>query len=109
MPLPEDPQAFRRVRQTAMSAITAHSTAGHAASLRARRLKRLRILALTAGICDELARAELPRNRGRPGGRFGMYFRTVRGETLSPSLSSSSLAMRSSPQSAFSAAMRRIS
>ena len=45
----------------------------------------------------------------RPGGRFGMYFRTVRGETRMPSFSSNSLAMRSSPQSGFSVAMRRIS
>ena len=34
---------------------------------------------------------------GDPGGRFGMYLRTVLGETRIPSLSSNSLAIRSSP------------
>jgi hypothetical protein len=34
-------------------------------------------------------------------GRFGMYLRTVRGETRRPSLSNSSLAIRSSPHSGF--------
>ena len=33
--------------------------------------------------------------RGRPIGAFGRYFRTVRGETCSPSFTHSSLAMRS--------------
>ncbi len=42
-------------------------------------------------------------------GRFGMYLRTVRGETRRPSFSSSSLAIRSSPQIGFSVAIRRIS
>ena len=37
-----------------------------------------------------------------------MYFRTVRGETRIPNLTSNSLAMRSSPQSGFSVAIRRI-
>ena len=47
--------------------------------------------------------------RGRPGGRFGKYLRTVRGEIRIPSLSSSSLAIRSSPHSTFSRAILRIS
>jgi len=38
-----------------------------------------------------------------------MYFRTVRGETRTPSFRGSSLAMRSSPHHGFSVAMRRIS
>jgi hypothetical protein len=42
-------------------------------------------------------------------GHAGMYFLTVRGETRSPSLNSISLAIRCSPQSEFSIAMRRIS
>ena len=36
--------------------------------------------------------------RHRPGGRFGKYLRTVRGEIRIPSLSSSSLAIRFAPQ-----------
>jgi hypothetical protein len=40
---------------------------------------------------------------------FGMYLRTVRGEMRLPSLSSSSLAIRSSPQRGFSLDIRRIS
>jgi len=47
--------------------------------------------------------------RGCPRGRFGMYLRTVRGETRIPSLSSSSLAIRSSPHRRFSIAILRIS
>jgi len=46
---------------------------------------------------------------GRPGGRLGKYLRTVRGEIRIPNLSSSSLAMRSSPHSTFSRAILRIS
>ena len=38
-----------------------------------------------------------------------MYFRTVRGETRIPSFTSNSLAIRSSPQSGFSVAIRRMS
>ena len=38
-----------------------------------------------------------------------MYLRTVRGETRKPSFSSNSLAIRSSPHSEFSVAIRRIS
>lgn len=49
-----------------------------------------------------------PSPLGRPGGRRGMYLRTVRAETWMPSFSSNSLAMRSSPQRGFSVAMRRI-
>ena len=37
-----------------------------------------------------------------------MYFRTVRDETRIPNLTSNSLAIRSSPQSEFSMAIRRI-
>ena len=45
---------------------------------------------------------------GRPGGRGGRYFRTVRDETCIPSSRRSSLAMRSSPHVGFSFPMRRI-
>lgn len=45
---------------------------------------------------------------GRPRGRRGRYFLTVRGETRIPSFRSSSLAMRSSPHNGFSLAIRRI-
>jgi hypothetical protein len=55
---------------------------------------------------EEVARRWSP--RGLPAGDFGMYFRTVRGETPIPNLTSHSLAMRSSPQSGFSVAIRRI-
>ena len=41
--------------------------------------------------------------------RFGRYLRTVRGDTRRPSLSNSSLAMRSSPQDGLSRAIRRMS
>ena len=37
--------------------------------------------------------------------RFGMYLRMVRGDTRRPSLSTSSLAIRSSPHDGFSEAM----
>ena len=47
--------------------------------------------------------------RGWPGARFGIYLRTVLGETQIPSFSSSSLATRSSPERWFSFAIRRIS
>jgi hypothetical protein len=51
--------------------------------------------------------------RGSPrecsGGRLGMHFLIVRGETCSPSFSSSSLAIGSSPQNGLSVAMRRMS
>jgi hypothetical protein len=40
---------------------------------------------------------------------LGRYFHTVRGETRKPSLSNSSLAMRSLPHVGFSRAMRRMS
>lgn len=43
---------------------------------------------------------------GRPRGRHGRYFLTVRGETRIPSFRSSSLAMRSSPHNGFSPAIR---
>ena len=49
------------------------------------------------------------RRGGRPGDRFGKYLRTVRGEIRIPSLSSSSLAIRSWPHSTFSRAILRIS
>ncbi len=45
---------------------------------------------------------------GRPGGRGGRYFRTVRGEICIPSFRKSSLAIRSSPHVGFSLPMRRI-
>jgi hypothetical protein len=46
----------------------------------------------------------------RPGStRFGMYFRTVRGDTRRPSLSWSSLVIRSSPHDGLSRAMQRMS
>jgi hypothetical protein len=45
---------------------------------------------------------------GLPRGPIGMYFRTVRGDTRSPSLSSNSLAIRSSPQDGLSCAMVRM-
>jgi hypothetical protein len=43
-----------------------------------------------------------------PGGRFGMYLPTVLGETWFPSLTNSSLPIRSSPHNGFSAAILRI-
>ncbi len=46
--------------------------------------------------------------RGRPGGRGGKYFRTVRGDTRIPSFNKSSFAIRSSPHQGFWFAMRRI-
>lgn len=46
----------------------------------------------------------------RPGaGRLGRYLRTVRGDPRRPSVSSSSLARRSSPQEGLSRAIRRMS
>ena len=47
--------------------------------------------------------------RGMPGRVGGMYFRTVRGETRTPSFTNNSFAIRSSPQSGFSVAIRRMS
>ena len=44
-----------------------------------------------------------------PGGCLRMYLRTVRGETRIPSFTSSSFAIRCSPQSGFSTDMRLIS
>ena len=46
---------------------------------------------------------------GLSGGRVGMYLRTVRGETRSPSLSRDRLAIRSSAQSALSVVILRMS